>query len=484
MNIIKTISVIVLLFIPIVCGATTYTVCASGCDQTTIQAAVNAATTAGDVVEVRADTVGGTKTYAERITTAAGGTSGNYITIQERSGDTIILNSVTKAGFIIAHPYVKVKGFEITGALDDSYAAIEVNPGTAAANRGEYCWIEDNYIHDLPSARNGILIKETSGLNTPAQYCTIKNNTLKYLKYAYINSEGNGTLIEGNTIQGFNNAIALNMNDSDAMRIWGIGVTIRGNDVSGLDGTCPDDCGSPCSVGCTVDHPDFIQTFYGGGASHPSNNVTVEKNYVHDFGLGAQTGNLSSDGDEENIHSWVFRNNIFANVDVINIFIQADFYNNTFYQASASAHPLQYAYNESAGAGNGIVRNNIFLGNAGGLATEGWYAVPVGTTVTASYNYCSRGSTQSYGTCTGFSETGGVNGGDPKLLNVGAGTAAGFALTINSTILINSGSIVATFSTDYIGTSRPYGAEWDIGAYEWFQTGSIHGVTSMGVSKK
>lgn len=40
------------------------------------------------------------------------------------------------------------------------------------------------------------------------------------------------------------------------------------------------------------------------------------------------------------------------------------------------------------------------------------------------------------------------------------------------------------FTTDYSGVNRPQGAAWDIGAYEYYEQGSIRGVTSMGVSKK
>jgi hypothetical protein len=62
----------------------TYTVCTSGCDKTTIQAALTAYTTSGTIIEVRADTPGGSKTYTENLTAAASG-----ITLQNRVGDII-----------------------------------------------------------------------------------------------------------------------------------------------------------------------------------------------------------------------------------------------------------------------------------------------------------------------------------------------------------------------------------------------------------
>ena len=48
----------------------------------------------------------------------------------------------------------------------------------------------------------------------------------------------------------------------------------------------------------------------------------------------------------------------------------------------------------------------------------------------------------------------------------------------------DAGTTIMEFSTDYIGTSRPQSAAWDIGAYEYYEQGSIHGVTSMGVSRQ
>ena len=50
-------------------SATTYTVCSSGCNQTTIQDAFNNYDLApGDIVEVQADTPGGSKIYNEMVT--------------------------------------------------------------------------------------------------------------------------------------------------------------------------------------------------------------------------------------------------------------------------------------------------------------------------------------------------------------------------------------------------------------------------------
>lgn len=82
-----------------------YTVCSSGCDEITIQAVFDNNDLAGDdVVEVRADTPGGTATFREQVTFGSNdhGTSGHQVTLQGRSGDTIIISGasdVTTSGW-------------------------------------------------------------------------------------------------------------------------------------------------------------------------------------------------------------------------------------------------------------------------------------------------------------------------------------------------------------------------------------------------
>ena len=88
---------IALLLVPVVGWATTYTVCSSGCDYTSIQAVFdNEDLEPGDIIEVRADTVGGTKTYTEKVsvTNTDGGSAAGYVTLRGRDGDTIIISVI------------------------------------------------------------------------------------------------------------------------------------------------------------------------------------------------------------------------------------------------------------------------------------------------------------------------------------------------------------------------------------------------------
>lgn len=74
----------------------TKTVCSAGCDETTIQAVFdNNDLAPADVVEARADSPGGTVYYRETVTWGANdaGDSGNDVTLQGRSGDTVIVSA-------------------------------------------------------------------------------------------------------------------------------------------------------------------------------------------------------------------------------------------------------------------------------------------------------------------------------------------------------------------------------------------------------
>lgn len=107
-------------------SAATYTVCASGCTSTTIQAVFAGNDLApGDIVEVQADTPGGSKTYREAVTFGAddGGVSGNPVIFKARTGDTITISGDTNSDdvadltsnvTITSVDYVEVQNFTLT----------------------------------------------------------------------------------------------------------------------------------------------------------------------------------------------------------------------------------------------------------------------------------------------------------------------------------------------------------------------------------
>lgn len=93
-----------------------YYVCSSGCDETTIQAIFdNNDLAPNDIVEIRADTPGGSKTYGEKITPGANddGSIVGYLTVMGRDGDTITVDG-TDLAFAGASSYLKLQNLTIT----------------------------------------------------------------------------------------------------------------------------------------------------------------------------------------------------------------------------------------------------------------------------------------------------------------------------------------------------------------------------------
>jgi hypothetical protein len=205
-------------------------------------------------------------------------------------------------------------------------------------------------------------------------------------------------------------------------------------------------------------HPDIFQLV----SAADSMNMIVENNYFHD--INAQIGNMWPDGGK---HSWIFRNNIFANVTSAYFnHIDSYFYNNLFYRCgTVQNHPL-LLYS----GGSFSVLNNAFVGcGSGDASTRGWYD---GADV-KNYNFV---STISGGSKSGFNgiERNGINGGTLGFIapnNNCVTNKCNFNIGENST-LNDKGTAIDGFSTDYEGQQRPQGAAWNIGPYEGFGNSS------------
>ena len=78
----------------VVVEATIWVRAGGGQDHTTIQAAVDVAV-AADVIEVEADTPGGSQTFAESLLITSSGAAGQYIILRPKAGDTIMVTSPT-----------------------------------------------------------------------------------------------------------------------------------------------------------------------------------------------------------------------------------------------------------------------------------------------------------------------------------------------------------------------------------------------------
>jgi len=117
--------------------ATTYTVCSSGCDETTIQAVFdNNDLAPGDVVEVRADTAGGEKVFNESvlIESADSGTTSEYIIVRARDGDTIIVDPTEEITGWESAPEVGSGVYKRTSFTYDPYIVTVNNHRVAEIN--------------------------------------------------------------------------------------------------------------------------------------------------------------------------------------------------------------------------------------------------------------------------------------------------------------------------------------------------------------
>lgn len=398
---------------------------------TTIQAAVDAAITAGDIVDVRAGT------YSERVTTKAAGTSeSSRIVIRAHSGEEAVVSSATSGGFRINHPYITLDGFKITGRCTDNDAFIKID--TPAS----YTKVLNNSI--TPGEDDTMYGIAFANYTTVTSYALVQNNLIDGGGYPAMNIWGNYHQIIGNTIT---------HTYHDAMRVWGHDHLIKNNQFLDMydDGRT---------------HVDLWQTFggqYGGDAY----DVTIEGNYARN--CQAQIGNFKAGSDNEHtLRDWTFINNVFEDVDnPANLYMPGfKFYGNTFYRvAQTLSHPLRFADDGVNGGGHDAeVLGNLFIYCGSNQTTYGWYStVPEITGFLANYNYVAAGPDQNFSAKTGFNETHGINGGDPRFINIGS---SNFHLAADSPA-IDMGTTITELTSDKDGVSRPQGSGWDIGAYEY-----------------
>jgi hypothetical protein len=238
---------------------------------------------------------------------------------------------------------------------------------------------------------------------------------------------------------------------------WATHETFSNNEIYNLKGTA--------QAYATWCHPDIWQTW---GSPTKVSNFLAEKNYLHD--LETQIGITEGDAAPHGNGPWIFRNNVFANIN--SCYFDGSWklywYNNTFYRTSLFCdHPIRAA---AAGSDNLDVRNNVFVGSGTGNS-NGWYVFNSGT---ADYNFVSN---LTNGAKSGFSEKNGINGGNPMFVNAQTDcikNECDFHLAANS-VLIDKGTVITgvsadgtaipAFSTDKDGNPRT--GKWDMGAYEF-----------------
>jgi len=400
------------------CGDQDIRCVGSGQEYSSIQAAANAAQP-GDTVVVSAGT------YNESVSTVRSGTANDPITFTT-DGAVVI-----KSFDYIDHDHITIDGFEMAGA----------NDGNMMLWNGDHGQLLNNVIHDTGASWNVAIV---DGNNFYASGNHYYSSTGPGDDLPVFVIGGNNSLVENNEIGP--------AKDIDAFRVWGHDNVIRNNYIHDIT----------ASSGSSA-HMDAIQTFgVNGGQSY---NIVFEDNLIDNSNGDFLQMLMTENNNDPDFRDWDIRNNVYigvsgqANVGIRNV----RFYNNTVYDGGESNSLIMYLYDGSGKSdfSGAQIKNNIFIpasniGSYGGVISVG----SSGSNVQVSNNYVAK--IGSWGPVSGFSDTNGINGGDPKFANAGA---EDFHL-LSTSPAIDRGVTLAGVVDDKDGTSRPQGSAYDMGAYE------------------
>jgi parallel beta helix pectate lyase-like protein len=210
------------------------------------------------------------------------------------------------------------------------------------------------------------------------------------------------------------------------------------------------------------------------GMTFINDNVVVEQNLIHDIGrdstgeYGCNPGNDYWQNHDHGIYlssgtNTIIRNNVFYNITrgwAIQCYpgpiSQANIVNNTF--AFPNPHRDGHIIVDATFT-NAVIANNIFYQpQTAGVLFSG----ATTTNVTVRYNL-TMGGTASTGNGTGVTVSNNLDSTDPKLVN-----AAAFNLQLLAgSPAIDAGVTLSYVTNDFLGVSRPQGAAYDIGAFEF-----------------
>ncbi len=419
------------------CSAANIRCVGSGQEYATISAAA-AATVAGDTVVVYPGT------YNESINITRSGTSGAKITYQGflpgSSCPSTTYSDINSRGFRPS-PTVIMNGFTVSA----SYIRIDC----FNTNGKGVLDITQPNIHDVESVNNysaagaggsvGVSLNDQLTLATSAQNI--------YVGYNFISGGGYGVLQKcRNCKYEYNEFYQMNPGtsgaDGDYARIFGNDITFYKNYMHGNDRNL---CGG------TDCHIDCFQTF-AYTTDFPAYNITIDSNVC----FNASEGVIATNVNEFNVfHDWVIKNNLIAHAPlnyygeqcmIISSIKNVQVYNNTCTDAGVTTY---------AGTTTATHKNNIHERVGTYLA----YRSIDSAAVTSSNNLL-------YDTGYSYTSSGDVVNKSPLFVNAAADN---YQLQSNSPA-INAGANVG-LAVDIIGASRPQGAGYDIGAYEYASGG-------------
>ena len=392
----------------------------------TIQKAANTIV-AGDKVIVKAGT------YEERVTESTSGSSGNLITYQANSGDTVICR-----GFTISGHYIIIDGFDIDSNTDNWTTGVGVYISS------DYVTVKNCYIYQCPWG--GVECTSDSS------YCKIQNNEFYYNGQRGVRISGDHHLVENNeishTVQYHSEGWPGSGADADGILFFGGYHTMRGNYIHDINPNDPEQ----------VDpHIDGFQT-YGG-----ANNCTIEKNHIVLPYIEAAWIQL------EDADHLTIRNNI---TDCGYMSASASGSHSNSYITIVNNTILGRLNYYTSGYPNGInvwnttgsvIKNNITINFKSYQSSDAHHIYLYNNTNLQNDYNCTYNTDGS--NCPGApgAQAHDLWKTDPKFFNFSGGD---YHLQSDSPC-IDSGTTLPEVTDDFDGNSRPYGAWYDIGAYEY-----------------
>jgi hypothetical protein len=231
-------SVLILLFVAIVpCEAATYTVCSSGCTATTFSALFSSVDLGpDDIVEARADTSGGSKTFTETITPGANdyGSAGHPLIIRTRAGGTITIDGqhTRQSGIKIdsgVNDYITFDGFYLRNFI---YAGVwlvgssgDKVTGVTIANCDIYQYTTNSSL----GSTEGIMLNWTDGTTLRNNMVYTYDGSMPWQTDCFYFQSSSNIDVDGNT--------CLNRNDDGTGHNDGIQLTGGNTSIGNIGST-------------------------------------------------------------------------------------------------------------------------------------------------------------------------------------------------------------------------------------------------------
>ncbi len=379
-------------------------------------------------------------TYDENVKINASGMSSARLVFQANG------NVVTQ-GFTVNANYVTINGFEITNkVLDFSGWGIYLN--------GSNNLVENNYIHD--TTWGGVMVFANMADPTLSTNNVVQHNKIYHVGQMGIDLRGRDNIAQYNDISYVMQYPAWLTNppswaDADGIHFHGQGHILRGNYIHDISYSQPENKNP---------HIDCFQSF--ADANHEAaSNIVIEQNRCDNDFLAHSTGEGGSGFTIADASDIIIRNNLvdaFVNVFLVNDTSISILNNTMIGNLSQNVNLSPTGVQINAGTTNTVVENNIFYNQPGNIIyVKG--AQPV-----SGRNIIYRNDGQpiySNDTYNPINDLWDIN---PLFVDSQNGD---YHLQAGSPAIDAGDNLGVSVPNDFVGTLRPQGKGYDIGAYEY-----------------